>query len=84
MKKYFLEGNKKNIVVRVSDLGRKVYESYAEEIFRNHFANMFNVLDDIPKEYRPVIAQALAKPLGQRKYTKQPKPVLIPCHKYED
>ena len=84
LKKYFLEGNKKNIVVRVSDLGRKVYESYAEEIFRNHFANMFNVLDDIPKEYLPVIAQALAKPLGQRKYTKLPKPVLIPCHKYED
>ena len=84
LEKYFLEGNKKNIVVRVSDLGRKVYEGYAEEIYNNHFANMFNVLKDIPKEYLPVVAQALAKPLGQRKYTKQPKPVLIPCHKHED
>ena len=84
LEKYFLEGNKKNIVVRVSDLGRRVYDSYSEEILRNHFAHMFEVLDGIPKEYLPIIAQALAKPLGERKYTKKPKPVLIPCNKHHD
>ena len=84
LEKYFLEGNKKNIVVRVSDLGREVYTAYSEEIYRNHFSNMFDVLKDIPKEYLPVIAQALAKPMGQRSYTKQPKPVLIPCRPHDD
>ena len=84
LEKYFLEGNKKNIVVRVSELGRRVYESYSEEILHNHFAHMFEMLDNIPKEYLPVIAQALDKPLLQRTYTKQPKPSLIPCHKHDD
>ena len=84
LEKFYLEGNKKNIIVHVSELGRKVYASYVEEIRENHFANMFKVLDMLPKEYLPIIANALKNPLLQRSYTKQPKPVLIPCHKHDD
>ena len=84
LEKFYLEGNKKNIIVHVSELGRKVYAAYVDEIYENHFSNMFSALNEIPKEYLPVIAQALDKPLLQRTYTKQPKPSLIPCHKHDD
>ena len=83
LEKYFLEGNKKNIVVRVSDLGRKVYASYSEEIRSTHFAHMFEAFDGIPREYLPCIAKALAQPMGQKSRSRQKKesPVLIPCRK---
>ena len=86
LEKYFLEGNKKNIVVRVSDLGRKVYASYAKEISSTHFTHMFEALDNIPREYLPFIAKALAQPMGQKNRGKQKKekPALIPCAKHHD
>ena len=84
LEKYFLEGNKKNIVVRVSALGRDVYAGYAQEIYTRHFSNMFNELEKIPKEYLSVFAAALSKPLGQKNRSSQHKPVLIPCRKHHD
>ncbi|MBR5232209.1 MAG: winged helix-turn-helix transcriptional regulator [Clostridia bacterium] len=86
LEKYFLEGNRKNIVVRVSDLGRSVYASYSKEISNTHFTHMFEALDNIPREYLPYIAQALAHPMGQKNRAKQKKnqPALIPCHKNHD
>lgn len=84
LEKYFLEGNKKNIVVRVSDLGRRVYASYSKEISTTHFTHMFEALDEIPREYLPVIAKALNFPMGQKKRAKQNQPALIPCRKPRD
>ena len=81
LEKYYLEGNKKNIVIRVSDLGRKVYQTYSEEILKNHFAVMFDILKDIPKEYLPVFAKALGKKFDCAEPEAEKKPVLIPCKK---
>ena len=82
LEKYYLEGNKKNIVVRVSELGRKVYATYSEEILRSHFSGMFEILKDIPPEYLPIIAKALKQPsLGSRQEC-EAAPVLIPCKDY--
>lgn len=82
LEKYYLEGNKKNIVIRVSELGRKVYETYSEEILRTHFSKMFDVLKEIPGEYLPVIARALGNPVVDRCAEEENPPVLIPCKKY--
>lgn len=79
LEKYYIEGNKKNIVVRVSDLGRQVYNTYSEDILRTHFSKMFEVLKDVPAEYLPIFAKALRQPsLGTRQETDS-APVLIPC-----
>ena len=83
LEKFYLEGNKKNIVVRVSDLGREVYAGYAEQIYKTHFAHMFEALDKLPKEYLPIFADALSMPMGQKKCEESHKPVLIPCHKHD-
>ena len=63
LEKYYLEGNKKNIVIRVSDLGRKLYDSYARQILEQHFEPMFETLRQIPEEYLALFGQALANPL---------------------
>lgn len=81
LEKYYLEGNKKNIVIRVSDLGRKAYQTYSEEILKDHFAEMFDILKDIPKEYLPMFAKALGKKFDCAEPETEKKPVLIPCKK---
>jgi DNA-binding MarR family transcriptional regulator len=88
LEKYYLEGNKKNIVVRVSDLGRQVYTTYSEEILKKHFSAMFEHLKEIPSEYLPTIAKALKNASLNKQPETECAPVLIPCkkhcHKCED
>jgi len=84
LEKYNLEGNKKNIVVRVSPLGEQVYEAYSKEIYENHFKHMFEILSSLPKEYLPIVAEALAEPMRRRTYTAPQKPALIPYHRHDD
>jgi len=79
LEKYFLEGNKKNIVVRVSALGRQVYEEYSKDVLRRHFAPMFENLRQIPEEYLTVFAKALAQPFACEAPEAEKAPVLIPC-----
>jgi len=81
LEKYFLAGNKRNIVVRVSELGRQVYATYSEEILKSHFSGMFEVLKDIPKEYLPVFAKALRQTSLGKTQEEECAPVLIPCKK---
>jgi len=63
LEKCYLEGNRKNIVIRVSKLGREVYAAYVEEILRSHFGRMFQALDQIPPEYIARFAEALSFPV---------------------
>ena len=81
LEKYYLEGNKKNIVVRVSELGRQVYNTYSEEILKKHFAGMFEYLKEVPSEYLPSIAKALRQPSFGAQPEEEAAPVLIPCKK---
>ena len=62
-----------------SELGRQVYATYSEEILREHFSGMFNVLKEIPPEYLPVIAKALKQPSLASRAEVESAPVLIPC-----
>ena len=77
LEKFFLEGNKKNIVVRVSALGRQVYEDYARMMLESHYAPMFEKLQMIPAEYREMFAQALAEPFAGASSEEESAPVLI-------
>lgn len=49
--KYHSRGNKKDIIICVSDLGREVYEQYAQYMYAHGFGSAFRILDEIPKEY---------------------------------
>lgn len=86
LEKFYLEGNRKNIVVRVSDLGRRVYAGYVEQIMSKHFQAMFDVFDQIPKEYLALFAKALSSPFCFQTLNEKieaEKPVLIPCRNHD-
>ena len=54
-----MPGSRKELRVRVNELGRKLYEDYSQDILRWHFSPMFQSLDQIPPEYRSYICSAL-------------------------
>lgn len=83
LEKYYIEGNRKNIVVRVSPKGRELYSAYAKRILEAHFSHMFDVLKGIPPEYVAQFARALERPFSvyRQEQPAEKEPVLIPCDK---
>ncbi len=57
LEKYQKENNKKDIIVKVSPLGRKVYEEYVEGLMDMRFRETFQILDTIPDRYVEKIAR---------------------------
>lgn len=78
LKKFHVQGNRKDVVVRVTPTGRRVYNEYAEYIVHCHFGKMFDAAKDIPREYLPHFARMLCAGLPQTEAAEQDKPVLIP------
>ena len=64
LEKFHVQGNRKNVIVRVSALGRETYEGYSEYIYREHFSKMFDVGRALPREHLPLIARMLGAGLG--------------------
>ena len=46
-----MSDNKKEIIVRVSDYGRKLYAEYCEIVIKSLYGEVFRRLDEIPPEY---------------------------------
>ena len=59
LEKYHSGSNRKDIIIRVSDLGRQSYEQYSKFVYDNGFARAFGILDAVPKEYIALFAQSL-------------------------
>lgn len=81
LEKYYLEGNRKNIVIRVSPMGRELYAAYSQQILEQHFAPMFSALEGMPQECVKQLAQALDNPFVKDEEPPKTQPVLIPCDK---
>lgn len=79
LQKYHAEGNRKDVIIRVTETGRRVYDEYSRHILKHHFSLMFEQARDIPREWLPHFARMLGaglpREMPQRKET---KPVLIP------
>lgn len=59
LEKYHTANNRKNVVVKISPLGRKIYADYSKYALEHHFKPLFQILDEIPKEYIEKFAQVL-------------------------
>ncbi len=59
--------SKKEILVCVNEMGRKLYDEYSGQILNTHFSFMFDYLKDIPPEYREDICKALKTPFMPQK-----------------
>ncbi len=80
LKKFHMQGNRKDIVVRVTPMGQRVYDAYAARVVERHFGRMFGAAKDIPREYLPLFAQMLGAGLPRVVETPadEEKRVLIP------
>ncbi len=52
-------GSRRDIRITVNDLGRRLYEEYAQRILRTHFSPMFRDLDKLSPQARSYVADAL-------------------------
>lgn len=57
LEKYYLNSNKKNIIVKVSDYGKAVYKDYSMCVYEKIFKHVFELYDKIPREYWPIIME---------------------------
>lgn len=59
LEKYHTATNKKNIIVRASNLGKEVFKRYCEWINKQQFDDFFAVLNEIPPEYIRTMCHAI-------------------------
>lgn len=59
VEKHYLPGSRKELLLRVNDFGRELYDAYSQEILRWHFSPMFRELNRIGPEHYPAIHDAL-------------------------
>ena len=51
LEKFHTSNNRKEIIVRVSDYGKEVYEAYRKYAYEALFKRIFEILEEIPEEY---------------------------------
>ncbi len=51
LEKYQSTTNHKDIIIKVSPLGRKIYGEYVNSLLELRFQKTFEMLDEIPREY---------------------------------
>ncbi|MEN6509196.1 MAG: MarR family transcriptional regulator [Smithella sp.] len=57
--KYRMKGNHKNIILKATDIGIKVYESYSEVIRNGSFLKLFETLSVLSDEDLSIVAKAI-------------------------
>lgn len=59
LERYHTTDNQKNIIVKVSDYGKEIYQIYAEYTYETAFKKMFQALDGVPDEYLDQFVNAM-------------------------
>lgn len=78
LQKYHIEGNRKDVVIRVTETGRRVYDDYVQFILKNHFQAMFDAAKSIPKGYIDQFTAMLGAGLQTGTKPNHKKPRLVP------
>lgn len=82
LKKYYQEGNKKNLIVLVTDEGKQLYDEYSKKMTYIWKSTVLDPLDSIPMEYKSAIAKVIRNMIGtSKKFENAQKPHLIPIDK---
>lgn len=73
IEKYHLSNNKKEIIVRVSDYGRTIYEKYCRIVTDSLYGEVFRRLDEIPPEYEAKLTAILSIIAQENSRTAKPR-----------
>lgn len=71
LEKSYMPGSRKAMLIKVTDTGRALYEAYSKNILDRHFSRMFAKLEGIPREYYPLISDALYDALHGSGYPRE-------------
>lgn len=77
VEKYHISTNKKEIILRVSENGKALYEQYSRMAYETLYQKVFTVLDEIPQEYVEKFTQVLRLCAVENLKTADEPPVLI-------
>lgn len=83
LEKYYMEGNRKNIIIRVTDSGRELYQTYSRYISENFFSGFFEASEEISEEVLHKIGEGMERSLRKQKAQEQ-KARLIPVEKEDE
>ena len=68
IEKTLMDGSKKEIALTVTDVGRKLYNSYVDQIKTTHFLPMFASLEGLSQKDLAKVTKALNSSLDQSQY----------------
>lgn len=77
LEKYRISTNRKEVIVRVSDLGRTVYEQYSRYAMEHLYSDVFARLDNIPEEYIAKFTEVLELCASANRQTSEPTLIKI-------
>ncbi len=72
LEKFHMSNNRKEIILRVSEYGREVYEKYCRFIMTEVYAQAFEMLDSMPAEYEETAARAIELIAKKNRNTAEP------------
>lgn len=59
VEKQYMQGSRKELIVTVNEFGKALYEDYSQDILKSHFSPMFKKLEQIPRDFYPLLSEAL-------------------------
>ncbi|HHV11352.1 MAG TPA: MarR family transcriptional regulator [Clostridiales bacterium] len=59
LEKYRSNTNRKDIIIKVSPLGKQVYDEYVKSLYEKRFRHTFELLDKIPSQYIDIVSEVL-------------------------
>ncbi len=59
LKKYHIKGNKKDIIIQVTPLGREVYKNYSEQVAKEIFSEMFKLGKNLSEQELELFTEML-------------------------
>ena len=83
LEKFRKSDNNKDVYVFITDFGKQVYKDYSKFIYELWFKEMFELADEIPREYLDILEDMLERfaHVFQGKKSKEPDPVYVPIPK---
>lgn len=81
LKKYHAHGNKKDVIVRVTEDGKRIYQQYSKQIAQGLFLEMFQMGDKVPQEYIMLFTQMMRSLSKSTDLKGEEAVVLVPVEK---
>lgn len=74
--KFHIQGNHKDIILKITDKGRHIYKEYSEQIAIELFSGMFEVGNNVPSEFIEMFSKMVGS-LNSKMDLKGKEPIIL-------